>query len=63
MELNQLRRRARRHNLRIITDRNTGLYYLADIDTDCVAAPGPMNLGSVEAWIDDLDRGEEEGAE
>ena len=28
MELNQLRRRARRHNLRIITDRSTGLYYL-----------------------------------
>ena len=63
MELNQLRRRARRHNLRIITDRSTGLYCLADIDTDCVAAPGPMNLGSVEAWLDDLDRGEEEGAE
>lgn len=62
MELNQLRRRARRHNLRIITDRSTGLYYLADIDTNCVAAPGPMNLGSVEAWLDDLDS-EEEGAE
>lgn len=41
MELNQLRRRARRHNLRIMTDRSTGLYYLADIDTNCVSAPGP----------------------
>ena len=62
MELNQLRRRARRHNLRIITDRSTGLYYLADIDTNCVSAPGPMNLGSLEAWPDAL-ASEEEAAE
>lgn len=54
MTLNQLKTRAARHDLMIRKDGH-GDYLLVDIQTNGLAAPGPMTLDQVEAWLDDLD--------
>lgn len=54
MTLNQLKTRAKAHDLMIRKDGKGG--YLL---TDCfnrLMAPGPMTLEEVEMWLDDLDK-------
>ena len=35
---------------------NKGGYMLVDIDTNCAAAPSPMDIEQVKKWLDDLDQ-------
>ncbi len=53
--LNKLKARAKRHDLMSRKERD-GSYWLVDIYTNCLAAPGPMTLEDVALWLDDLDR-------
>ena len=57
MNIQQLRRRARRHGLLIHRDRiiATPLYYLVDAARNCVAVPGPIPLETVAEWLNDFD--------
>lgn len=53
--LMSLRRRARKHGLKIVRNRNTG-YILVDIFTNTVACyPSILSLEEVEIWLDDLE--------
>ena len=54
MTLNKLKTRAKAHDLMIRKDGKGG-YLLVDIYINALAAPGPMTLGEVEMWLDDLD--------
>lgn len=54
MTLNQLKTRAKAHDLMIRKDGKGG-YVLVDIYINALAAPGPMTLEEVEMWLDDLD--------
>lgn len=55
MTLNQLKTRAKHHDMMIRKDGHGG-YILVDIYTNTLAAPGPMTLEEVELWLDDLDK-------
>ena len=52
--MNKLNTRAKRHDMMIRKERNGG-YWLLDIYTSGVVAPGPMTLEEVALWLDDLD--------
>ena len=54
MTLNQLKTRAKAHDMMIRKERNGG-YGLLDIYTNSVVAPGPMTLEEAALWLDDLD--------
>ena len=54
MTLNQLKTRAKRHDMIIRKDGHGG-YLLLDPSTNTLAAPGPMALEQVALWLDDLD--------
>lgn len=55
MTLNQLKTRAKAHDLMIRKDGKGG-YLLVDIYINALAAPGPMTIEEVEMWLDDLDK-------
>lgn len=55
MTLNQLKTRAKAHDLMIRKDGKGG-YFLVDPITNALAAPGPMTIEEVEMWLDDLDK-------
>ena len=55
MTLNQLKTRAKAHDLMIRKDGKGG-YVLVDIYINALAAPGPMTIEEVEMWLDDLDK-------
>ena len=58
MTLNVEKTREKHHDLMIRKDGNGG-YMLVDIDTNALAAPGPMTLEEVELWLDDLDKSQQ----
>lgn len=58
MTLNQLKTRAKAHDLMIRKDGKGG-YVLVDIYINALAAPGPMTIEEVEMWLDDLDAHQE----
>lgn len=58
MTLNKLKSRAKAHNMMIGKERNGG-YWLLDIYTNGVVAPGPMTLEEVALWLDDLDKAQQ----
>lgn len=60
MTLNKLKTRAKAHGMMIRKERNGG-YWLFDIYTNCVVAPGPMTLEEVALWLDDLDKAQRKG--
>ena len=53
MDIEKLRRRARRHGLMFRSDRH-GSFMLMDPHTNGLAAPGPMSLEQAGLWLDDL---------
>lgn len=55
MTLNQLKTRAKAHDLMIRKDGKGG-YLLVDPSTNALAAPGPITIEEVEMWLDDLDK-------
>lgn len=55
MTLKELKTRAKRHDMMIRKD-GKGNYLLVNIGTNIAAAPGPMTLDQVEAWLDDVDK-------
>lgn len=55
MTLDQLKTRAKAHDLFIRKDGKGG-YFLVDPITNALAAPGPMTIEEVEMWLDDLDK-------
>ena len=55
MTLDQLKTRAKAHDLMIRKDGKGG-YLLVDIYINALAAPGPMTIEEVEMWLDDLDK-------
>ena len=58
MTLNKLKSRAKAHDMVIRKERNGG-YWLLDIYTNGVVAPGPMSLEEVALWLDDLDKAQQ----
>ena len=60
MTLNKLKSRAMAHDMMIRKERNGG-YWLLDIYTNGVVAPGPMTLEEVALWLDDLDKAKQKG--
>ena len=60
MTLNKLKSRAMAHDMMIRKERNGG-YWLLDIYTNGVGAPGPMTLEEVALWLDDLDKAQQKG--
>lgn len=55
-----LKARANAHNLAVYVDKNTDSFYIADRATNSVIAPPPMNIPTVEAWLDDYEKEEAE---
>lgn len=55
MTIDKLKTRAKAYNMAIRKDGKGG-YMLVDIDTNCVAAPSPMDIEQVKKWLDDLDQ-------
>lgn len=56
MTLGQLKSKAKKHDMTIYKyERGEDSYMLVDIYLNAVAAPAPMTLEEVEAWLDDLD--------
>ena len=55
-----LKARANAHNLAVHVDKNTDSFYIADRATNTVIAPPPMNIPTVEAWLDDYEKEEAE---
>lgn len=51
-----LKARANAHNLAVYVDKNTDSFYIADRATNSVIAPPPMNIPTVEAWLDDYEK-------
>lgn len=60
MTLNKLKSRAKAHDMMIRKERNGG-YWLLDIYTNGVVAPGPMTLEEVALCLDDLDKVQQKG--
>lgn len=58
MTLNQLKTRAKAHDLMIRKDGKGG-YVLVDPRTNALVAPGPMTLEEVEMWLDDMDKSQQ----
>ncbi len=58
MTLEQLKTRAKVHDLMIRKDGKGG-YLLVDPSTNALAAPGPMTIEEVEMWLDDLDKSQQ----
>jgi len=58
MTLNQLKTRAKAHDLMIHKDGKGG-YVLVDPRTNALAAPGSMTLEEVEMWLDDMDKSQQ----
>lgn len=59
MTLNQLKTRAKAHDMMIRKDGKDG-YMLTDYN-NCLMAPGPMTLEEVALWLDDLDKAQQKG--
>lgn len=57
MTLNQLKTRAKAHDMMIRKDGKGG-YLLTDLN-NCLMAPGPMTLEEVALWLDDLDKAQQ----
>lgn len=57
MTIDQLKRQARKHGLKIIRRREyaTEIYMLVDIETNTVAANNMMTLEDIEAWLEDIE--------
>ena len=55
-----LKARANAHNLAVYGDKHTDSFYIADRATNTVIAPPPMNIPTVEAWLDDYEKEEAE---
>lgn len=55
MTIDKLKTRAKAYNMAIRKDGKGG-YMLVDIDTNCAAAPSPMDIEQVKKWLDDLDQ-------
>ena len=55
-----LKARANAHNLAVYVDKHTDSFYIADRATNIVIAPPPMNIPTVEAWLDDYEKEEAE---
>ncbi len=57
MDIERLRRRARRHGLLLNKDRRLPYdgYWLVSSDTNTIVAPGPMTLDQVVDWLDTLE--------
>ena len=55
-----LKARANAHNLAVYVDKHTDSFYIADAATNTVVAPPPMNIPTVEAWLDDYEKEEAE---
>lgn len=49
-------KRANALGLRLDIDTSTNTFFLADVATNTVVAPPPMNLATVTAWLDDYER-------
>lgn len=58
MAINQLKTRAKAHEM-IISKDGQGNYMLVDISTNSLVAPAPMSIEQVEQWLDDLDKQQE----
>lgn len=54
-EMKGLRRRARRHGMKILTDRSMGLFYLVDISINAVVSPA-LDESGISSWLDDYDK-------
>lgn len=48
--------RAASLGLKVGLDRGTGLFFIANAETNTVVAPPPMNLETVRAWLDDYEK-------
>lgn len=48
--------RAAVFGLSVELDNSSGLFFIADPATNTVIAPPPMNLETVEAWLDDYEK-------
>lgn len=48
--------RVRPLGLAIRFDQHTEAFFIADVATNCVIAPPPMNLATVTAWLDDYEK-------
>ena len=55
-----LKARANAHNLAVYVDKHTDSLYIADRATNTLIAPPPMNIPTVEAWLDDYEKEEAE---
>ena len=57
LTIDQLKRQARKHGLKIIRRREYAaeIYMLVDIETNTVAAPNMMTLEDIAAWLEDID--------
>ena len=57
MTIDQLKRQARKHGLKIIRQHTlcAEIYMLIDIETNKVAAPNMMTLEDIEAWLEDIE--------
>lgn len=51
-----LKARANAHNLAVYVDKHTDSFYIADLATNTVIAPPPMNFETVAAWLDDYEK-------
>lgn len=59
MTINQLKTRAKAHDMMIRKDGHGG-YLLVDIYTNGLVAPGSMTLGEVGLWLEALDMPQQE---
>ena len=57
LTIDQLKRQARKHGLKIVRRREYAaeIYMLVDIETNFVAAPNMMTLEDIEAWLEDIE--------
>lgn len=57
MTIDQLKRQARKHGLKIIRRREYAaeIYMLVNIETNLVATPNMMTLEDIEAWLEDIE--------
>lgn len=54
--LESLRKRARRFKLKVLCDRRTDSYCIVNAENNYVIVPPPVNLPTVEAWLDDYEK-------
>ena len=52
----RLSERAKAFGLDVDVDKSTKFFFIKDVATKTVIAPPPMNLETVEAWLDDYEQ-------